>query len=74
MIARFCDSANSGEDRQVCTNILAVLEKEDLCFIFHGTELPLVRHDGTNALNLVVDSFYPWIQFMGNHLFSGICS
>lgn len=42
MIVRFCSSAGSGEDRQVCTNILAALEKEDLDFIFLETELPLV--------------------------------
>lgn len=42
MIVRFCSSADSGQDRQVCTNTLAALEKEDLDFIFLETELPLV--------------------------------
>lgn len=42
MITKFCSSASSGQDNEVCARILSVMEKDDIVKIFDGTEIPVV--------------------------------
>ena len=42
MIANFCSAADSSRDREVCTHILSILEKDDIHDVFSQIELPLV--------------------------------
>lgn len=43
MIANFCSTADSSQDREVCTHILSILEKDDIRGVFSQIELPLVH-------------------------------
>lgn len=58
MIANFCSSADSSEDRDVCTNILAVLDKEDLCSFFRATEVPMVRYIEEEPFYIIANIVY----------------
>ena len=42
MIKFFCSAADTSRDREVCSRILSVLEKEDLDIFFLEAKIPLV--------------------------------
>ncbi len=42
MMASFCNIADHSQEREVCTRMLSMLEKDDIGSLFLDTEIPLV--------------------------------